>query len=164
MYSLQCYGHEYDNTCAEQYYSYYTGSEFSQDIIRQIGPQISECPCVSGLAVYLHKRKIINLTELDELMQCGTTSGRTFMLTVLLKASKEPTRGENLISELFLALLDMFCDKENSWCHHTAFYVVREQGKYINVNVQQCRQLRIGCILLSYSKVYASMLLMSTLK
>ena len=115
---------------------YFTGSQFSQDVIRQIGPQINQCQCVRDLAVYLQNRNVLNLKEYYELTQSGT-SGSTSMLTVLLKASQEPCRREDLISKLFLALLDMFCDTENSWCHHTAFHVVRERGRctYVSLNI-----------------------------
>lgn len=109
-------------------YSLYTGHTFSSEVIRHIGPVVNQCECVSDLAIYLHQRHVLNPAEYKQLTQSSITGG--ILNHVLVQASQEETRGEDLISKLFLALLDMFFDTGNSWCHHTAFKVVRKYGMY----------------------------------
>ena len=66
----------------------------------------------------------------DDYRDLSNKKSGSRLFQILISAVGERTRGESLISRFFLALLDLFQDIQDDWAYYTAFYVVRETGRY----------------------------------
>lgn len=122
----------------------HAGYHFSLEVIQQICPEVNQCTGVTQLAFYLNRRHVLNQSEASDLSKPNATG--TMLGQALLQASREPSRGSNLIAALFLALLDMFHDTEDTWCHYTAFHVVGMYTTYIFMYAGTCTYFIALCL------------------
>lgn len=109
----------------------HTGAKISKGVIQDICTKFSKCQCVQSLALNLYEKKLISEEEFHHL-QLPRATGQE-LTAILIKASQEGMgRGERLVRDLYLALLDMFAENCNDWCHRIALRVLREAG---NLNI-----------------------------
>ena len=106
-----------------------SGKFSTEEFVRKIAPKMQQCQYVRDLVPYLLECNFLNPTDREMLLK--DPSGNE-LNKILYIASTERTRGRVLVEKLYLSLLDMFLDTGNTWCYDTAFYVVREEGEYIN--------------------------------
>lgn len=105
----------------------HTGAEISKGVIQDICTKFSKCQCVQSLALNLYRKNLISGEEFHHL-QLPRATGQE-LTAILIKASQESIgRGERLIRDLYLALLDMFAENCNDWCHRIALRVLRDAG------------------------------------
>ena len=104
----------------------HTDHHFSSAVVKQIGPEVNQWTSIHLLVPYLNQRHLLDKADVHELSQSSATGN--MLGKVLLEASQQPSKGENLVAKLYLALLDMFHNTGDAWCHYAAFYVVMKQG------------------------------------
>ena len=105
----------------------YAGARISRGVIQEICTKLAGCKCVQNLAINLYQKKVIGDLDFHQL-QLPTGTGSNLSAALVRASQEREGRGPRLIRDLYLALLDMFAEKCDQWCHRIALYTLRPSG------------------------------------
>ena len=97
-------------------------------MIQDVSPVIAKCQVLDNLLPSLYSRNVITDKDLHNL-KLETADG-TKLFSALVSASCETVgRGEHLVRNLYLALLDASLDYCDVYCRNVALTHLRETGE-----------------------------------
>ena len=119
-----------------------TGAEIAKSVVSKVGVELASCSSdlVNGLTTYLNGRYLLNPSDVKELSKQDAT-GDMLSSRLSLASTEKKGRGEHLIRDLYLSLLDFCQDRDDAWAYSVAFDV-RKEGIIIMSNTK-CSMLLV---------------------
>jgi hypothetical protein len=103
------------------------GAEIAKSVVSKVGVELASCSSdlVNGLTTYLNGRHLLNSSDVKELSKQDAT-GDMLSSRLSLASTEKKGRGEHLIRDLYLSLLDFCQDRDDAWAYSVAFDVRKE--------------------------------------
>ena len=103
-------------------------TSYQRRVIDKVSQDILQCKCTRQLLPHLVRRKILTDGVCAQIISQSESKDVVSINRILKGVAAEPGR-QNVVGDLYLALLDCCEESPNMWCHIMAISKLRQAGK-----------------------------------